>query len=404
MKCKICDHTVTPIHSFGQMPIANAFLTEDQFSNEYFFELAVGFCEHCKTFQLLYLPDDRQLFHDHYSFQTSGSQVMTKHFEAMAQSYCEHWLKQKANPFIVEIGSNDGSMLCHIAARNIRHLGIEPSANVAEIAMNRGVQTEVTLFNSTNAQAIANQYGKADLISVANVHFGNMNDVALGIKYLLKQDGVFVFEDPYLGNVITQIAYDQIYDEHRYLFSFNSIKFIFKQVGMELFHIETYPTYGGSIRYFIGFKGQHPIEQSALQFEAKENNELKLNHLETYLNFAKQCEQHKAHTIRLLGDLKAQHKRIVGYGAPAKSTTVLNYCGIGTETIDCIYDSAPLKQGRFSPGKHVSVRAFDNNWAKEADYALLFIWNYAQAIFEKEHQFKQAGKHWIMLVPEIKVL
>ena len=401
MQCKICHSELIPIVSFGKMPVANAFLNEVDFAKEYFFELAVGFCEHCKMFQLLHQPDYSQMFHEHYAFYTSTSSEMSKHFERMANNYAENWLKDKKNPFVIELGSNDGTMLKHIAKRGIRCLGVEPSKNVADVAVKNGVNTKVCFFNDKTAQEICNEYGKADLISVANVHFAYMNEVAMGVKALLKEDGVFVFENPYLGNVIENVAYDQIYDEHSYIFSLKSVSYIFEQVGMEVFHIEPQVTHGGSMRYYIGSKGTHKKDKSVIDQFAKENNVLKLGDVETYRRFAKNCEQRKQELVTLLKNLKQQGKRVVGYAATAKSTTVLNYCGIGPDLISCIYDTTPIKQNKFSPGMHIPVKPYTKDWYKEADCAVLFAWNHAKEIFAKENEFKQNGGLWILFMPHV---
>ena len=401
MPCKICSSKAAPLFSFGKMPVANAFLNKEAFAKEYFFELAVGFCEHCKMFQLLHQPDYSQMFHEHYAFYTSTSTEMSKHFERMANNYIDNWLKDKKDPFVIELGSNDGTMLKHIVTKGIRCLGVEPSRNVADVAIKNGIDTKVCFFNDKTALEICNECGKADLISVANVHFAYMNEVAIGIKVLLKEDGVFVFENPYLGNVIENVAYDQIYDEHSYIFSLNSVSYIFEQVGMEIFHIEPQVTHGGSMRYYIGFKGIHEKDQSVIDQFYKENNVLKLGDIETYRQFAKNCEQRKQELLKLLKDLKNQGKRIVGYAATAKSTTVLNYCGIGPNLIDCIYDTTPIKQNKFSPGMHIPVKPYTKDWYKEADCAVLFAWNHAKEIFAKENEFKQNGGQWVLFMPHV---
>jgi len=400
MKCKICDHKISFVTSFGKMPVANAFLRSEDLGKEYFFELRVGFCEYCKMFQLLDQPDYSQMFHEHYAFYTSTSVEMSKHFEQMAYKYV-NWLNERENPFVIELGSNDGTMLQHIAKRGIKHLGIEPSQNVADVAIKRGVNTKVCFFNDKTADTICNEYGKADLISVANVHFANMHEVAQGVAILLKADGVFVFENPYLGNVVENVAYDQIYDEHSYIFSLNSVSYIFGKAGLEVFHTEPQATHGGSMRYYIGFKGNHVKRQSVIDQFYKENNLLKLDKLETYQNFAKNCEKRKHELLKLLKELKDQNKHVVGYAATAKSTTVLNYCGIAPNLIDCIYDTTPIKQNKLSPGMHIPVKAYTPDWFKNTDYAVLFAWNHAKEIFAKESEFKQNGGQWILFMPHV---
>ena len=401
-ECKICGNDVSQIFSFGKMPVANAFLNKGEFHNEYFFELAVGFCENCKMFQLIHQPDYSQMFHDSYAFYTSTSKLMSKHFEAMAINYIDNWLPGKKDPFVVELGSNDGTMLKNLADIQIKHLGVEPSQNVANVAIERGINTKVCFFNAQTAEEISKQYGKADIISVANVHFVNMNEVARGVKILLKNDGVFVFENPYLGNVIKNVAYDQIYDEHSYIFSLNSISYIFGNEGLEVFHVEKQETHGGSMRFYICHKGQHSKRDSVIALQHDENEVLHLEKLETYMQFAKNCEKRKNELVSLLRKLKSEKKRIVGYAATAKSTTVLNYCGIGPDLIDCIYDTTPIKQNKFSPGVHIPVKQYTTDWHKDADYAVLFAWNHSKEIFAKELDFKKTGKNWIIFVPNIE--
>ncbi|MDR1255181.1 MAG: class I SAM-dependent methyltransferase [Puniceicoccales bacterium] len=400
-KCKICSQEVQQVLSFGKMPIANGFLKADDFHQEYFFELACGFCEHCKTFQLLHQTDPSQMFHEQYAFYTSTSRYMSAHFEAMALNYIQHWLPNKKDPFVIELGSNDGTMLKHFAERGIRHLGIEASQNVAEIARKNGVETRCCFFNDTTAEEIKQNYGKVDLISVANVHFSNMNEVAKGVSLLLKDHGIFVFENPYLGNIIKNVAYDQIYDEHAFIFGLNSVSNIFEREGLEVFHVEAQETHGGSIRYYLCHKGKHSKRSSVMELLHQENDVLNLNRVETYRTFAKNCEQRQQELVALLKKLQAEGKRVVGYAATAKSTTILNYCSIGPKLISCIYDTTPIKQGKYSPGMHIPIKPYTADWYKTADYVVLFAWNHAKEIFEKESEFTKNGGQWILFTPQI---
>jgi methylation protein EvaC len=392
-----------PIISFGKMPIANGFLTPDQFENEYFFELAVSFCEETKLFRLIEQLDPKRLFHENYAFFSGTSRKMGEHFEKMAHHYMDHFIPDRRNAFVVEIGCNDGIMLRHMAKAGIPHLGIEPSFNVAELARQQGVNTISEFFGKETAEKVSEKYGKADLVSAANVlcHIPDLLSVRQGVDLLLKETGVFVFEDPYLGDVIQKTSYDQVYDEHVYLFSVLSVARAFSP--LEIFHVEPQRTHGGSMRYYLGRRGAHWVQDSVKKQMDYELT-LGLDKLETYKQFARNCEKNKQDFVRLLMQLKAEGKRVVGYAATSKSTTVLNYCGIGADLIECICDTTPIKQGKFSPGMHIPIRSFDYFYENPPDYAVLFAWNHASEIFAKEKNFVQNGGKWIVFVPEVKVL
>jgi len=201
--CLVCAQSIEPFISFGRMPIANGFLTAAQFSEELFFELKAGFCDRCKMVQLIELVDQKQLFHENYAFFSSTSKRMAEHFKLFANNVIEDHLK-KSDPFVVEIGSNDGIMLQYLAQAGIRHLGIEPSANVAQVAREKGINTICSFFNEKLAIDIVAEYGQADVFLGANVmcHIPYLHSVAEGIKILLKPDGLLIFEDPYLGDIV----------------------------------------------------------------------------------------------------------------------------------------------------------------------------------------------------------
>lgn len=391
--------------SFGPMPIANGFLPKDQFEDEYFFEMEVGFCEICSALQLINQPEPERMFHENYAFFSSLSQHMQNHFKEFASYLINKYLENRGDPFIVELGSNDGIMLKHIKDMGYRHLGVEPSNNVADVARSMGIETISEFFNLDLAKKIEALHGKADAITCANVmcHIPDINSVAAGIAYLLKPDGILMFEDPYLGDVIEKVSYDQIYDEHVFIFSARSVSNAFGRHGLELIDVLPQKTHGGSMRYILAPKGSQPINQSVTDLMYKEM-EQGLGLPETYLKFKNNCEASRENLKNLLQKLKLESKRIVGYAATSKSTTVLNYCGIGPDDIEFISDTTPIKQGKFSPGVHIPIRnheAFSNDYP---DYALLFAWNHATEIFEKEAAFKLSGGNWILFVPKVVVL
>lgn len=405
MSCRICKNTSEKVISFGRMPIANAFLSEDEYPSEYFFELATKFCPSCKMFQLIEQPNPERMFHENYSFFSSTSEKMSEHFEQTAKHYQKEFIKDPSHAFVVELGSNDGIMLRHFANAGIKHLGIEPSSNVAEVARQKGVNSISVFFSEESAKKVELEYGQADIISAANVmcHIPDLHSVVKGINVLLKEKGVFIFEDPYLGDVIKKTSYDQIYDEHVYIFSVQSIHNMFALYNLEVFHVEAQKTHGGSMRYYLCRKGQHPIRASVIE-QLKIEECLGLDKAETYTKFKIDCEKNKKDLISLLEKLKTDGKRVVGYAATSKSTTVLNYCQIGRDLIEYISDTTPIKQNKFSPGMHIPIKPYEIFKSDNPDYVILFGWNHAQEIFEKECELLKKGAKWAVFVPKVKII
>lgn len=404
-KCLICNQAIAPFMSFGPMPIANGFLPKEQFKNEYFFEMEVAYCPSCTMFQLVNQPEPEQMFNENYAFFSGTSKMMGIHFANFAKLVMNDYIKYVPDPFVVEIGSNDGIMLKQFANKGIRHLGIEPSSNVAQVAIDHGINTVVEFFNEEFAEKIVNKYGQADAFLGANVmcHIPYIRSIVAGIKVLLKPGGIVMFEDPYLGDVIQKTTYDQIYDEHTFLFSVHSIQYLFNQFDMEVIDIEPQTTHGGSMRYVIAHKGAQPVHEN-VQKQLEYEREIGLTNPKTYEQFRKNCEKYRSDLLNLLNNLKSQGKSIVGYAATSKSTTIINYCGITTDQIDCIYDTTPIKQGKFSPGAHIAVVAHEKFKSNYPDYALLFAYNHEKEIMAKEQEFMNQGGKWITYVPELKVI
>ena len=403
-KCLICEAHIRPFISFGKMPIANGFLRKDEFANEYFFDLAIAFCQKCGMVQLMEQPTREQMFNKNYAFFSGTSEAMAVHFKEYSHRVIKDYLPTD-NPFVVEVGSNDGIMLQNFREKDIRHLGVEPSANVAEAAIKKGINTISAFFDEKLAREILGKYGQVDALLGANVmcHIPYLHSVIEGIKILLKPNGVLMFEDPYMGDVIENTSYDQFYDEHVFLFSVLSISYLFGQHDMEIIDVEHQWTHGGSMRYVIARKGARPVSKSVHEYLEKE----KAQGLDTpavYDRFKGKCEGSRDALISILKDIKIQGKRIVGYAATSKSTTILNYCGIGPDLIDFISDTTPIKQGKFSPGSHIPVRPYEEFLAKYPDYALLFAYNHAKEIMAKEQKFITSGGKWIVYVPKVKVL
>lgn len=401
--CLICDADCQPVISFGRMPIANGFLTPDRFDDEYFYELTIVRCPRCSMVQLGELVDPNLMFHDQYAFYSSTSAGMSRHFERFAGMVQREYLTGP-DPMVVELGSNDGIMLRHFAAAGLRHLGVEPSANVAKVAVERGVNTICEFFNERLAGEIRAKYGEADAILGANVmcHIPDLHSVFSGVAGLLKPDGVLIFEDPYLGDIVEKTSYDQIYDEHVFYFSVGAVAAVAERHGLEVIDVQPQEVHGGSMRYVLGRKGRRPVRPAvAAQLEVEER--LGLQAPDTFDRFRRHVEQSRDMLASLLRDLNRQGKRVVGYGATSKSTTVTNYCGITPELVEFISDTTPIKQGKCSPGAHIPVRPYEEFNRPYPDYALLFAWNHRDEVLEKESGFRAAGGKFIVYVPRVEI-
>ena len=389
--------------SFGRMPIANAFLKPCQFDNEYFYELATASCVACGTFQIIDQPDPSQMFHEAYAFFTRTSRRMVAHFADYAE-----WVQTKflcvRDPLVVEIGCNDGAMLENFAKRGMRHLGIEPSANVAAEAARHGIRADVTFFNLETARRVRDRDGPADAIIAANVicHIPDINEVGRGVAHLLADDGVFIFEEPYLGAMIEKGSYDQIYDEHVFIFSASSVQNAFRPHGLELVDVVPQATHGGSMRYVLAKNGRRATMRAVENAIARER-EQGLGRAKTYDRFRSRCEGSREALVDLIRGLRADGRRVVGYGATSKSTTVLNYCGLGPQEIEFISDTTPVKQNKYTPGTHIPVVRYETFLERYPDYAVLFAWNHEAEILEKEKAYAAAGGKWIKFVPEVGI-
>jgi len=408
MKDSICRFTgrkLNTILDFGKQPLGNGFLYPDQFDNEYFFDMSIGFSEETFMLQLNEQPAPEKMFHEEYAFYSSTSKNMGLHFKKFAEDLLKSDYLKKEDPFIVELGCNDGIFLNHVSKQKIRHLGIEPSVNVAKVANERGVKTLSDFFSERLSKKLAKDYGKVDAFIAANVmcHIPDLKDIIKGIKKILNKKGVLIFEDPYLGDVIQKNSYDQIYDEHVYIFSALAVQKIFNMFDMELIDLQPQSTHGGSMRYFISHKGSYELSNNVEEIIKKEIN-LGLNKESTFRNFSTNIQNSKIELRELLKTLKSQGKKIAGYGATSKSTTILNYCNIGPDLIDYITDTTPIKQKKFSPGMHIPIVDYKYFKDNPPDFAFLFAWNHSNEIMEKESGYTNSGGKWITHIPNVRVI
>ncbi|MFF4224670.1 methyltransferase domain-containing protein [Streptomyces abikoensis] len=403
--CRICAGPVQEFFDFGRQPLSDAFLPVDaDFSQEFFFRLAVGVCGTCGMVQLTEeVPRDR-MFHEDYPYFSSGSAYMREHFEGLAKRLLTTELSGE-DPFVVELGCNDGVMLGTLADSGVRHLGVEPSASVAAVAAGKGVRVRTSFFEEATAREILAEDGRADVIYAANTlcHIPYMDSILAGVRALLKPTGVFVFEDPYLGDIVERTSFDQIYDEHFFFFTASSVREMAARNGLELVDVERLTVHGGEVRYTLAPAGQRQPSGAVAALVAEEK-ERALSDLTTLRAFGENVLKIRDDLTALLTRLRAEGKSVVGYGATAKSATVTNLCGIGPELVPFVCDTTPAKQGRLTPGTHIPVRTPDAFSGDYPDYALLFAWNHAEEIMANEQEFRAAGGKWILYVPEVKVV
>ncbi|MBT07293.1 MAG: SAM-dependent methyltransferase [Rhodospirillaceae bacterium] len=403
--CRSCETPIKAFMSFGQQPLANALQQPGrQESVEKFYELAPAVCPNCQLFQLINQPPPKTMFTERYPFLTSSSRSMTKHFEEFALNLMTNLPEMENASFVVEIGSNDGTLLQPFARSKIKHLGIEPSPNVADVAIKRNLNTKVAFFNSDTASEIYEQYGPADLIIAANVigHIPDIIDLGRGVAKLLGPDGKFVFEAVYLSDVLRNVAFDQLYDEHVFTFSATSVLNVFKQHGLELVKLEHQNVHGGSMRFYLAHRGRHPVDHSVpliLHAEEKQG----LDSLETYYAFKLATEKIRHQLTSKIIELNDHGASVTGYGATAKSTTILNYCDLGPDHIEWIQDSTKEKQGLLTPGSHIPIVSQEVFRHSNPDYAVLFAWNHRAEIEEKEKKWRASGGKWITYVPKVNI-
>tara|TARA_B100000959_G_scaffold287359_1_gene371404 strand:+ start:644 stop:1843 length:1200 start_codon:yes stop_codon:yes gene_type:complete len=384
---------VNPFMTFGKMPIANGFLGQKDFDKEFFFEMKVGFDETLSLFQLLEHPKPEMMFNENYPFFTQSSKFMIKHFEDYAK-----WVKQRFfnnTKKIIEIGSNDGTFLQNFTKDNLEVYGFEPSKNVSDIAKTKGINSINDFFNSETITQIKNYKNNIDIIIAANVicHIPNIKELFKTIEQSLSKKGVFIFEEPYLGSMMKKVSYDQIYDEHVYIFSVSAINKISKNYGLRLIDVLEQSTHGGSMRYVIGRDGEHVINKS-VDLKLTEEKKINLDNIESCKEFKKNCETSKKNLRSKILNIKNDGKKICGYAATSKSTTILNYCDLGSDLIDYICDTTYEKIGKFSPGKHIPIKDINYFYENPPDVAFLFAWNHKNEIFAKEQSFSKKGE-WI---------
>jgi SAM-dependent methyltransferase len=328
---------------------------------------------------------------------------------AHAKAYVDMIVERFAlgkNSKVVEIASNDGYLLQNFVSRGIPVLGVEPAANVAEVAKKKGINTKAAFFGEKTAVDLCADGWSADLIIGNNVlaHVPDLNDFVKGLKVLLKPTGLITMEFPHLLQLMEQNQFDTIYHEHFSYFSFHAVEQVFARHGMKLFDVEELPTHGGSLRIYACHDqdASKPIGTRARELKSREEAAgfSQLNH---YLSFGPQVEATKRKLLSFLISARQEGKRVVGYGAPAKGNTLLNYCGVRTDLIDYTVDRSPHKQGHFLPGVHIPIYAPEQIRQTHPDYLLILPWNLREEVMHQMSCIREWGGKFVLPIPEVKV-
>jgi len=404
--CRFCATPLEAVFAdLGMSPLANSYLAPEQGNAmEPFYPLRALVCSRCFLVQLEEYESPAHIFSD-YAYFSSYSSSWLEHSERYAAAMVERFGLGGAS-HVVEVASNDGYLLQYFKERGVPVLGIEPAANVAEVAEQKGLPTLVEFFGHETAQRLAPESG-ADLLIGNNVlaHVPDINDFVGGMKLLLKPGGVLTMEFPHLMRLIDEKQWDTIYHEHFSYLSFTTARRVFAAQGLRLFDVEELSTHGGSLRIF----GCHdddadkPDTERAEGLLAREEAAAYSN-LETYLGYGLRVAEDKRRILGTLGGLKEEGKRIVGYGAPAKGNTLLNYCGIGRDFLDYTVDLSPHKQGHLLPGTHVPIRAPEAIAEDQPDVVFILPWNLKEEIMEQLSFIRAWGGSFAVRTPELALL
>ena len=403
MVCQICkSEDLAKVLDLGLHPPPLKFLdTIADFEREELFPLKLIFCNSCKLLQLEKVIDPNIMFKN-YLYTSAISTSFRNHLYNFADLLLKKF-NLNSQDLIIDIGSNDGTLLEKFLKKGVKVLGVEPS-NTAKIAINKGIETINNFFSEETAIKIRSDYGKAKVVTATNVfaHVDKLEFFIKGMKMILAENGVFVSESQYLMDIFDKQEYDTIYHEHLRYYSLEQLIKLFRLHDMEVFFAERILAQGGSIRAYASFKNQFPIDKSVNELLRKEK-EAKLSYLQTAKNFASRIKQNKLDLCNLLSKLKSQGKKIVGISAPARSSTILNYCKIDSKMLDYITEKSELKKGKFTPGTHIKVVDDEMLKTDQPDYALLLSWHLEDNIIQKIKNKGFKGK-FIIPLPIVKVI
>jgi len=385
----------------GNQPLANYYLKKKQIKNkEKKYRLVVCFDTTTKMVSIKKTFSSKMMFNKKYPYRSSMSRTMQKSFKYLSDD-----IKKKFKPKkILEIGSNDGSFLKNFS-KNMS-IGIEPCSNVEKITKKMKFNTIADYWGIDLAKKILKKFDKVDLIYSANTisHIKNLNNVFRSINIVLSNDGVLIIEDPSLLECLKRNTYDQFYNEHIYIFSYLALENILKKYNLEIFRIENLDIHGGSNRYFIKKMISNRKIENSVKNQKKKEIKFGLDKKKTFIEFSKRVKESRNRLITLFKKYKKQNKKIIGYGATAKSTTILNYCNISNSTIDYFLDTTKDKQNKYTPGTKILIKKYNGSIDNDVDLVFLGAWNFKKEIFKKEKKYIKSGGKFIIHTPYPRVI
>ena len=405
LKCIVCaSATVGQFLDLGQTALANKFLAQEELTGqEPTYPLCVGFCHICGHIQLTVIVPPSAMFED-YLYISSASDTLKDHLYDLS-NICVERYRLRATDLVIDIGCNDGTLLSGFRRHGVRTLGVDPATNLAALTRDAGIERYVGFFNSMTAKQIREKWGLASLITATNTfpHIPELQDFVEGIKLALAPGGVFVIEAHYLVDILEQGAFDTIYHEHVSYWALGPMSCLFAQHGMEIVRAERLPIHHGQIRVAVQRQGEGQVHPSVGELLNLERT-LGVSEFATFQKFARQTLQLKEDLQRTLRDLQRQGHRVVGYGAPAKGSTLLSFLEITPDLMGYIVDRSPLKQGRYTPGTHIPVVAPQRLLTDQPDYVVLLAWNFVDEILAQQNEYRSRGGKFIVPVPHVQIV
>ena len=408
MNCRFCNSEIHYVFAdLGKTPFANSYVPQNEFGKkEIFFPLKSYVCSKCFLVQLEKFEDPAVIFKN-YAYMSSFSNSWLKHVEDFCNDvFIKFKLSESSR--VTEIASNDGYLLKNFQKKKIPILGVEPAENVAKIARKKKIPTITKFFGQKTSIAIVKKYGRSDVVIAFNVlpHVPNLKDLVKGMKNLLKKDGVIIIQfSAYLDQLIEQTGFDAIYHEHFSYFSLTSLKKIFEYFGLIIFDVEEFDVHGGSLRLFLKHKNNSNfLVSEKIKKKIENEKKHKLNKIQTYSKFQNQIIQTKIDIWKFFIKVKNENKSIVGYGAPAKATTMLNYCGIKKDFLEYTVDINPNKQNHFLPGTNIPIFAPRKIFQTKPDYILILAWNLKDEIINQMKEVKKWNCKFVTFTPKVRII